>query len=65
MDGFSWEVLIFNDFTFDFSWEVLNFTISTSHFMVCFDHLTKTVLILFCGLRATGAKYWKYVCDFF
>ena len=44
--GFSWEVLILDDFTYDFSWEVLKFTISTSHVMVCFEHLTKKVLIL-------------------
>ena len=43
---FSREVLIFDDFTYDFSWEVLKFTISTSHFMVCFEHLTKKVSIL-------------------
>ena len=64
MYGFSWEVLIFDDFTYDFSWEVLKFTISTSHFMVCFDHLTKTVLILCCVLRATGATYCEYISDF-
>ena len=43
---FSREVLIFDDFTYDFSWEVLKFTISTSHFIVCFEHLTKKVAIL-------------------
>ena len=43
---FSSEVSIFDDFTYDFSWEVLKFTISTSHFMMCFKHLTKKVLIL-------------------
>ena len=59
MYGFSREVLIFDDFTYDFSWEVLKFTISTYHFMVCFEHLTKKVLILCCVLRATGAKYCK------
>ena len=59
MYGFSWEVLIFADFTYDFSWEVLKFTISTCHFMMCFEHLTNKVLIL-CGvLRVTGAKYCK------
>ena len=57
--GFSWEVLIFADFTYGFSWEVLKFTISTSHFMVCFGHLTKKVSILCCVLRATVAKYCK------
>ena len=57
--GFSWEVLIFDDFTYDFSWEVLKFTISTSHFMVCFGHLTKKVSILCFVLRATVAKYCK------
>ena len=57
--GFSWEVLIFYDFTYDFSREVLKFTISTYHFMVCFKHLTKKVSILWCVLRATGAKYCK------
>ena len=57
--GFSWEVLIFDDFTYDFSWEVLKFTISTSHFMGCFEHLPKKVLILCCVLRATVAKYCK------
>ena len=46
MYGFSWEVLIFADFTYDFSLEVLKFTISTSHFMLCFEHLTKEVAIL-------------------
>ena len=57
--GFSWEVLRFDDFTDDFSWEVLKFTISTSHFMRSFEHLTKKVTILWCVLRATGAKYCK------
>ena len=56
---FSWEVFIFDDFTYDFSWEVLRFTISTSHFMVCFEHLTKKVSILCCVLRATSAEYCK------
>ena len=55
--GFSWEVLIFADFTYDFSWEVLKFTISTSHFMVCFEHFTKEEAILWRVLRATRAKY--------
>ena len=55
--GFSLEVLTFADFAYDFSWEVLKFTISTSHFMVCFEHLTKKVSILWCVLRATWAKY--------
>ena len=57
MYGFSWEVLIFDDFTYDFSWEVLKFTISTSHFIVGFEHLTKKLLLLCRVLRATGAKY--------
>ena len=57
--GFSWEVLIFDDFSYDFSWEVLKFAISTYHFMMCFKHLTKKVSILWCVLRATGAKYCK------
>ena len=43
---FSWEVLIFHEFTYDFSWEVLKFTTSTSHFMVFFEHSTKKVRIL-------------------
>ena len=43
MYGFSREVLIFDDFTYDFSWEVLEFTISTSHFMLRFEHLTKNI----------------------
>ena len=59
MYGVRWEVLIFDDFTYDFSWEVLKFTISTSHFMVCFEHLMKKVSILYCVLRATVAKYRK------
>ena len=59
MYGFSWEVLIFDDFTYDFSWEVLKFTISTSHFMVCFEHLKKKVSILCCVLKATVAKYYE------
>ena len=59
MYGFRWEVLIFDDFTYDFSWEVLKFTISTSHFMVRFEHLAKNVSILCCVLRATVAKYCK------
>ena len=46
MYGLSWEVLIFDDFTYDFSWDVLKFMISTFHFMVCFEHLTKIVSIL-------------------
>ena len=57
--GFSWEVLIFHDFTYDFSWEVLKFTISTYHFMVCFEQLMKKVSILGRVLRATVAKYCK------
>ena len=57
--GLSWEVLIFGDFIYDSSWEVLKFTISTSHFMRCFEHLTKKVLILWWVLRATRAKYCK------
>ena len=56
---FRWEVLIIDDFMYDFRWEVLKFTISTSHFMVCFEHLTKTVSILCCVLKATVAKYCK------
>ena len=59
MYGFSREVLIFDDFTYDFSWEVWKFTISTYHFRVCFEHLTKKGSILCCVLRATGAKYRK------
>ena len=59
MYGFRWEVLIFDDFTYDFRWEVLKFTISTSHFMVRFEHLTKKVSILCCVLKATVAKYCK------
>ena len=59
MYGFSWEVLIFDDFTYDFSWEVLKFTFPTSHFMMCFEPLTNTVFML-CGvLKAMGAKYRK------
>ena len=42
---FSREVLIIDDFTYDFRWELLEFTISASHFMMCFEHLAKTVLI--------------------
>ena len=38
---------------------VLKFTISTSHFMLCFEHLTKKVSILCCVLKATVAKYCK------
>ena len=64
MYGFSWELLIFDDFTYGFSWEVLKFTISTSHFMVCFEHLTKTVSILLCVLRTAGAKYCKIQVTF-
>ena len=59
MYGFSGEVLIFDDFTYDFSWEVLKFTISTYHFMVCFETLRKKVSILWCVLKATVAKYCK------
>ena len=59
MYGFSREVLIFDDFTYDFSWEVLKFTISTSHFMVCFEGLPKKTLISWCVLRAAGSKYCK------
>ena len=59
MYGFRWEVLIFDDFSYDFSWEVLKFTISTYHFIVCFEHLTKKVLILCSVLKATVAKYCK------
>ena len=56
---FSREVLIFDEFIYDFSWDVSKFTISTYHFMVCFEHLTKKVSILWCVLRVTGAKYCK------
>ena len=56
---FSRDDLIFDEFTYDFSFEVLKFTISTYHFMVCFEHLTKKVSILWCVLRATIAKYCK------
>ena len=56
---FSWEILIFDDFSYDFSWEVLKCTISTYHCIVCLEHLTKKVLILCCVLRATVAKYCK------
>ena len=59
MCGFRWEVLIFDDFAYDFGREVLKFTISTSHFIVCFEHLTKTALILLFVLKATSAKYCK------
>ena len=59
MYGFSWEVLIFDDFTSDFSWEVLEFTVSTVHFRLCFGDLTKKVSILWCLLKATVAKYCK------
>ena len=59
MYGFSREVMIFDEFTHDFSMEVLEFKISTYHFMVCFEHLTKKVSILCCVLRATVAKYCK------
>ena len=41
--GFSREVLIFDEFTCDFSWKLLKFTISTYHFMVRFEHLTKNL----------------------
>ena len=40
-----------DDFTYDFSWEVLKFTISTSHFMLCFEHLTKKVSIFWSCVR--------------
>ena len=50
---------MFHDFTYDFSWEVLKFTISTYHFMVCFEQLTKKVSISWCVLKATVAKYRK------
>ena len=56
MYGFSWEVSIFDDFTYDFSWEVLKFTISTSHFMVRFEHLTKKVLQKFYDLCFEGDR---------
>ena len=59
MYGFSWEVLIFDDFTYDFSWEVLKLTISTSHFIMCFEHLTKNIQILCSVVRAAGAKDCK------
>ena len=44
--GLSREVFIFDEFTYDFSWEVLKFTISTYHFRVCFEHVTKTKTII-------------------
>ena len=59
MYGLSWDVFVFNDFSYDFSWEVLKFTISTYHFMMCFEHFAKKVSILCCVLRATVAKYCK------
>ena len=43
--GFSREVLIFYEFTYDFSWEVLKYAISTYPFMLCFEHLTKNIVI--------------------
>jgi hypothetical protein len=57
--GFSLEILIFDDLTYDFSWEVMKSTISTFHFMVCFEHFTKKVSILWCVLKATVANYCK------
>ena len=58
MYGFRWEVLIFDDFTYDFSWKVLKLSISTSHFMLRVEHLKK-IIILCCVLKATVAKYCK------
>ena len=49
MYGFRWEILKFDDFTYDCSWEVLKFTISTCRFMVCLEHLTRKVSIVWCG----------------
>ena len=62
--GFRWEVLIFGDFTNDFSWEVLKFTISTYHFMMCFEHLTKNYQFyaVFWGRRELSTV--KYIDDF-
>ena len=59
MYGSSWEGLTVDDLSYVFSWKVLKLTISTSRFMTCFEHLTKKVSILWCVLRATGAKYCK------
>ena len=62
---FSWEVLAFDDCAYDFRWEVLRFTISTSHFMVCFEGLPKNTLISCCVLRAAGGKYCKLRGQYF
>ena len=43
---FRWRVSILHDFAYDSSLEVLDFTVSTFHFMVCFEHSTKKVSIL-------------------
>ena len=59
MYGLSWEVLMFDDFIYDFSWEVLKFIISTCHFIIFFEHLTKNVVILHCVLKGMGAKYYE------
>ena len=59
MHGFSWEALILDDFTYDFSLDILKFTISTFHFLMCFEHLAKTVSISCCVFGATVAKYCK------
>ena len=44
--NFRWEVLEIDDFMYDFRWEVLKFTISTSHFMTCFEGSLKKMFIL-------------------
>ena len=56
---FRWEVLIIDDFMYDFRWEVLKFTISTSHFMTCFEGSLKKMFILWCVLKETRAKHRK------
>ena len=48
MYGFSWEVLNFDNVSYDVRCEVLKLTISTSHFMVCFEHLAKKYQFMAC-----------------
>ena len=62
--GFSREVLIFDEFTYDFNWEVLKFMISTYHFMMCFKHLTKKYQLYGVFWRRRELSIVKYISDF-
>ena len=53
------------DFIYDFSCDVLKFRISTSHFMMHFEHLMETSINFLCVLKTTIAKCRKIHQYFF